>query len=257
MSKVTGTIREIHHMDELAARDTWLNRIHPLVKLIVTIFYIAVTVSMSRYRIDSILLMAVYPVVLFIMGDISFSDSIRRMRFILPLVCMVGIFNPFFDQQPLTDIGEFAVTAGMVSMLTLMLKGILCVLASYLLIASTSIENICYALRLLHVPAMLVTQVMLTYRYISLLLAEAERIMDAYALRAPGQKGIHKKAWGSLAGGLLLRSMDRATAVYESMVLRGYSGEFYYGKKKELKKQDVGYLAIWMIVFFVIKILMR
>lgn len=81
--------------------------------------------------------------------------------------------------------------------------------------------------------------------------------MDAYALRAPGQKGIYEKAWGSLAGGLLLRSMDRASAVYESMVLRGYSGEFYYGKKRKLTKQDVGYLAVWPIVFVVIKILIR
>lgn len=253
MSKVTGTITEINRMDELAARNTWLNRIHPLAKLIVTILYIAITVSMPRYRIEGVLLMAVYPTVLFIMGDISFYDSIRRMKLILPLVCMAGIFNPFFDRQPVVYIRGFTVTTGMISMVTLILKGILCVLASYLLIASTSIESICYALRLLHVPAMLVTQVMLTYRYISLLLTETGRIMDAYALRAPGQKGIHKKAWGSLAGGLLLRSMDRASAVYESMVLRGYSGEFYYVKKKNLKKQDVGYLAIWITVFLVIK----
>lgn len=257
MSKITGTITEINRMDEMAARNTWLNDIHPLAKLTVTIFYIAVTVSFSRYRIEGVLLMAVYPAVLFVMGDISFFDSIRRMKFILPLVCMVGIFNPFFDRQPVVYIREFAVTTGMISMVTLMLKGILCVLASYLLIASTGIEGICYALRLLHVPAMLVTQVMLTYRYISLLLAEAGRIMDAYALRAPGQKGIHKKAWGSLAGGLLLRSMDRASSVYESMVLRGYSGEFYYGKKRNLKEQDLGYLSVWTIIFVVIKILIR
>lgn len=257
MSKVERTIKEINRMDELAARNTWLNCIHPLAKLIVTIFYIAVTVSMSRYRIEGVLLMAVYPTVLFMMGDISFFDSIRRMKLILPLVCMAGIFNPFFDRQPVVYIRGFAVTTGMISMVTLMMKGILCVLASYLLIATTSIESICYALRLLHVPEMLVTQVMLTYRYISLLLTEAGRIMDAYALRAPGQKGIHEKAWGSLAGGLLLRSMDRASAVYESMVLRGYSGEFYYGKKRKLTKQDVGYLAVWPIVFVVIKILIR
>ena len=90
MSKVERTIKEINRMDELAARNTWLNCIHPLAKLIVTIFYIAVTVSMSGYRIEGVLLMAVYPTVLFIMGDISFYDSIRRLKLILPLVCMTG-----------------------------------------------------------------------------------------------------------------------------------------------------------------------
>ena len=50
-------------------------------------------------------------------------------------------------------------------------------------------------------------------------------MQQAYSLRAPGQKGIHISAWGSFLG-QLLRSMDRAQALYESMELRGFSGEF-------------------------------
>ena len=50
---------------------------------------------------------------------------------------------------------------------------------------------------------------------------------QAYRLRAPGQKGVHLKAWGSFVG-LLLRSIDRADEVYHSMLLRGYNGNFVY-----------------------------
>lgn len=253
MNKMGGAVKELYRMDELAARDTWLNRLHPLTKLLATLFYIIITVSFSRYQLSSVLLMAVYPVVLFIIGDISFSYSIRRLWIVLPLVCLVGIFNPFFDRQPVYYIRGLLITAGMTSMATLMLKGILCILASYLFIASTNIESICYALRMLHIPSILVTQILLTYRYLSLLLSEAGKLADAYSLRAPGQKGIHIKAWGSLAGGLLLRSMDRASALYESMVMRGYTGEFYYGQKKRLRKQDITYLLVWTAVFAAIK----
>lgn len=147
--------------------------------------------------------MGIYPIVLFILGDISFTDALKRLRIVLPLVCFVGLFNPFFDRKPALEIGAFVVTAGMVSMATLMLKGIYSVLAAYLLIASTSIEKICSAMRMLHIPAILVTQVLLTYRYISVLLDEAGRITEAYSLRAPKQKGVHFKVWGSLAGQLL------------------------------------------------------
>ncbi len=254
MSKVGGAVKEIYHMDEIAARDTWLNRLHPLAKLLVTIFYIAMTVSFSKYQMAEVLLMAVYPVVLFIVGEVSFSDGIRRMKVVLPLVCFVGVFNPLFDRQPVVSINGFVVTTGMISMITLMAKGILCVLASYLLIATTGIEGICYALRMLRVPAVLVTQILLTYRYISLLLAEAGRSMDAYSLRAPGQKGVHFKAWGSLAGGLLLRSMDRATALYESMTLRGYDGEFFFSRKKVVRGKDIAYLLVWMSIFAAVKL---
>ena len=70
------------------------------------------------------------------------------------------------------------------------------------------------------------TVILLIDRYIYILGQEAERIMTAYKLRAPSQKGIHYKAWGPLVGQWLIRSMERAQIVYESMTLRGYQGEF-------------------------------
>ena len=142
------------------------------------------------------------------------------------------------------------VTAGIVSMLTLMIKGIYSVLASYLLIVTTPIENICHALRLLHIPAVIVTQILLAYRYVSLLLEEAGRMTQAYSLRAPKQKGVHFRVWGSLAGQLLLKSIDRAGEVYESMLLRGYQGEFPYAAKSHCRIRDFVYLAVWCAIFF-------
>lgn len=199
--------------------------------------------------------MGIYPIALFILGDISFPDALKRLRIVLPLVCFVGLFNPFFDRQPVLQWGSFVITAGMISMITLMLKGIYSVLAAYLLIASTSIEKICYALRMVHVPAALVTQILLTYRYVTVLLEEAGRIIQAYSLRAPRQKGVQFKVWGSLAGQLLLRSMDRANDVYESMTLRGYTGEFYYSGKAPLFTKDIVYLLIWTGSFVLLKLI--
>ncbi|MCI8581721.1 MAG: cobalt ECF transporter T component CbiQ [Dorea sp.] len=255
MSKLDHALYEIHHMDTLADKDQWLNRIHPLVKLIVTVSYIAVTVSFHKYSLAGLLRMGVYPAALFILGDLSFTDTLKRLRIVLPLVCFIGLFNPFFDRQPVTILGMFTVTAGMISMVTLMLKGIFSVLAAYLLIASTSIEKICSALRMIHIPSILVTQILLTYRYISLLLEEAGRITDAYSLRAPKQKGVHFKVWGSLAGQLLLRSMDRAEAVYQSMTLRGYRGEFYHGGNTRISKKDTAYLLVWSCLFAALKLI--
>ena len=138
-------------------------------------------------------------------------------------------------------------------MLTLVIKGVFSVLASYLLIAITTIEEICFALRLIHVPSIIVTQVMLMYRYISMLIGEVERITKAYSLRAPGQKGIHFKVWGSLVGQLLLRSMDKAEAVYESMYLRGFNGNFYYSEKHKFVMSDIIYFAVWLIILLVFR----
>lgn len=126
-------------------------------------------------------------------------------------------------------------------MLTLMMKGVFCLMASFLLVATTSIEEICRALRRLHFPKMLTSLLLLTFRYISVLLEEVAIMTEAYHLRAPGQKGIHISAWGSFLGQLLLRSMDRAEALYESMELRGFYGEFYYTKGR--KANSLSWLA--------------
>ncbi|MCD8217402.1 MAG: cobalt ECF transporter T component CbiQ [Clostridiales bacterium] len=248
MSKIGNATHEIYQMDTLAARDQWTNRIHPLVKLVLTVIYIAAVVSFSKYDIIGLAGMAVYLIAGFLLAELSFRNCLRRLRIVLPLVCIVGLANPFLDRTPVY-LGAMQINAGVISMITLMMKGIFAVLASYLLIATTSIEKICYALRLLRIPKILVTQILLTYRYITVLLNEVGRMTQAYALRAPGQKGIHIKAWGSLVGLLLLRSIDRATELYESMTLRGYSGDYLYlAGKNRLRWQDVCYLAVWLAV---------
>ena len=253
MSKIRNAIYEIHHMDAIAEKDQWVNMLHPLVKFALTVAYISIVVSFNKYDIIGLAGMAVYPIALFILADLSFKDSLKRLRIVLPLVCFIGIFNPFFDKVPVEIFG-IRMTAGVLSMLTLMMKGIFTVLASYLLIATTTIEKLCYAFRLIHIPKIMVTQVMLTYRYVTVLLEEVNRITQAYSLRAPKQKGVHYKVWGSLTGQLLLRSMDRAGIVYESMVLRGYNGSFdYVGEKIIWKWQDVFYLVFWLGLFILFR----
>jgi cobalt/nickel transport system permease protein len=177
------------------------------------------------------------------------------MRLILPLVLFVGIFNPFFDRQVVAQIAlspGFKVTGGMISMVTLMLKGFYSILSAYILIATTSIEQICYALRLLHIPKIIVIVILLIYRYFGLMGNEADRITTAYMLRAPRQKGINYRAWGTLVGQWLLRSMDRAEDVYESMLLRGFTGDFKM-KKHRTAAADILYPAIWGLIFLVIR----
>ena len=124
MNKLGNALYEIHHMDMLAAKDQWVSRLHPLVKLALTIVFLTVTMSFQKYDLTGLLRMGIYPIVLFIVGENSFRDSIRRLRIVLPLVCFVGLFNPIFDRQVIGYIGTVPLTAGMLSMVTLMIKGI-------------------------------------------------------------------------------------------------------------------------------------
>ena len=54
-------------------------------------------------------------------------------------------------------------------------------------------------------------------------------------------------------GQLLLRSRDRAVALYESMELRGFHGEFYYAEKAYNKLASWGYVIFWVSVFILMR----
>lgn len=255
MNRISAAIAALHKMDMEAGKKGWLQGIHPLPKLLVTILFLLLTVSFGKYDLPGLLKMGIYLVAAFVLGGISVKLLVKRMKLVLALVCLVGIANPFFDREMLFMVGSLKVTGGMISAVTLMVKGVYCVSASYLLMVTTRMEDLCYALRKLHVPKTFVTILMLVYRYIIVLLKELERMTDAYALRAPGQKGVHYKAWGTMVGQLLLRSMDRAQTVYDSMRLRGYCGEFYLRCKKTAGMGDYLYGIGWSAALLAVRIL--
>lgn len=241
MNKASAAWSELQAMEELAAGDSFIHRLHPLVKLLVTVAYIFVTVSFNKYDFSGVVVMVLYPVFVFQAAGIPVSTCFYKLRYVLPIVMAVGIVNPFLDRAALVYVGGAAVSGGVVSMLTLMLKGVFSLMASFVLIATTKIDALCAALRKLHVPDMLVTLLLLTYRYISVMMEQVSVMTDAYALRAPGQKGIHISAWGSFLGQLMLRSMDRASELYQSMQLRGFCGEFCYAETEKLAGADLVY----------------
>jgi len=253
MNKIGHAVREIETIDSLARKKTGYNEIHPLPKLVITIVYLISVVSFGGEQLTGLLGMALYPFCIFLITGLSFRKALYRLRVVLPLVCIVGIFNPFINRTPALTIGTLVLSEGMLSFLTLMIKGLLCVLASYLLIATTTIEKICYAMRLIHIPNPIVVEVMLIYRYIAVIGREAESLTDSYSLRAPGQKGIHYKVWGTMIGRLLLRSMDRAETIYQSMCCRGYNGEFRFARVGKAEPKDWIYFCVTLSLIILLK----
>lgn len=253
MKKIDHAIVELKEMDAMAAEESPIHRLNATVKFLATIFYIIVVVSFDKYDMSGLMVMILYPVLMFQISGTSIGRCLYKLRIVMPLVCAVGLFNPFLDKSPMLCVGSITISGGVISMITLMLKGVFCVTASYILVATTPFDRICAALRKLHVPSFIVTLLLLTYRYISVMMEEVSVMTDAYMLRAPRQKGVQKSAWGSFLGQLLLRSMDRAEELYSSMKLRGFSGEFLYAELGKCKTADYVFLIVSTASFVAIK----
>lgn len=232
MNKGTDRALELFHDIEYQARKRQNNSIHPVARFIVALVFIVTTISFGKQQLIPLLGMLVYLIIISFWEKIPVISMLKRVKIIIFMLLLIGIANPIFDRAKVITIGTLVITRGMISMITLILKGIFTVCATYILMAEIGISGICGAMRVLKVPGIMVTVIMLIYRYLIVLLQEIKNTSIAYSLRAPGQKGIHIKSWGSFVGQILLRSMDRAQDIYESMLLRGYNGDFRFERER-------------------------
>ena len=244
MNKTGQAAREIHISDN-ADHSRREGGLHPLSRVIVTFLYILMVVSFSIYDLMGLSGMVLYLLVHILWYEISVSAMLRRVWPVLLLTGVAGIAGPVMNREVYVVLGDVAITYGMLSMITLMLKGMFCVMASYILAVTVGIGQICHALRLLHVPKEIITVVMLMHRYLMVLIKEVERMQLAYRLRAPHQRGLRFGTWGSFVGLLLLRSMDRAEEVYESMKLRGFYGGMPVSSPGRNTGMSFLYVLLW------------
>ncbi len=245
MADIIGSVLEVKHIDELSKHKNPINKIHPLFKLIVTLAYICILASFSRYEVVGLLPFILYPVIVIMVCDIPLGKIFKRVLFIEPFIVFTGILNPVFDRN-VVEIGSLSFSGGWLTFISLLIRSTLMVTAGFLLIATTGIDDIAKTLSLLRVPSVFVLLFLLTYRYIFVLMDEAGRLLKAYHMRAPGQSGVKIKVWGSMVGQLLIRTFNRAQTIYQSMVLKGYNGKYSFLSSRLVKPGDIIYCTVWL-----------
>lgn len=248
MATMKNALLNMGFLDDLAMKESFIHSLHPLTKLLTTVVYLTVVVSFDKAELSQLFPFFLYTVLIFSLADLPVIPILKRMVLVSPFIIGIGILNPLFEEENILLFG-ISLSLGWITFLSLLIKSALTVMVSLLLIATTGMNQLGAALRMLKVPKIFVLQLLLTYRYISVLIEEFLRMVRAYSLRAPGQKGIHPRVWGSFVGQLLLRTYDRGQRVYQSMNARGFSGEYYWGNHVKIKGIDIGYFLCWSIFF--------
>ena len=223
--KLRGEISKLYWFRACANKQSFVHRLMPMSKLLVLISFILAITSLDKYEVTGLIGFLLCPILLMSLGELPYRKVLGVMVYLLPLFCGMGIFNFFF---------EASLAKGMASFCNLAFKGILTTWMSLVFMLTTPIEKLVISLERYKVPKVFLMLFMLIYRYIFLLLEEMGMMMAAYELRAPGQKGLHYKTWGTFLGQLLMRTYRRSNALYESMLLRGFDGKIpsAEGKRK-------------------------
>ncbi|MCI2047216.1 MAG: cobalt ECF transporter T component CbiQ [Faecalibacterium sp.] len=242
MTDFRSKIYELYSLEQLSGGGSWLHRIHPLAKMLVTACYLLCVASTGRYAFFALAPYVFYPVVLLALADIPFSLVAKRAAVALPFCLFAGISNLYFDRTPAFWLGPVAVSGGALSLATILLRVFLCVCAVLALVALTPLAQLTGQLRRLHVPWLVVSLFEMVYRYLGTLLEEAADLRTAYRLRRGAQKGISLRDSGCLIGQLLLRSFDRAARIYDAMKCRGYAGQMPHRAVRPFSARDWAFL---------------
>jgi len=249
MSSVATGLSTLDRLDRLARQDTAVHRVDPRAKVVATAVFVVCVVSFDRYEVLGLLPFFVFPVVLAAEGGVPFGFLGRLLLAVAPFALLVGAFNPLLDRGLVAVAGGFEVAGGWVSYASILLRFLLTASAALVLTATTGFTGVCLALERLRLPDVLVTQLLLLYRYIFVLGDEALRMGRARSLRSVGRRGTGVRVYAQMLGQLLLRTFARAQRVYLAMKCRGFDGQVRVARRLHVRTADVVFVLGWSALF--------
>jgi cobalt/nickel transport system permease protein len=168
---------------------------------------------------------------LVMMARLPMAWYLRRLAYSLVMFTLFLAWLPLVAQvgDETLDVGIFTISlTGLARLVALTAKIAGMISLMLVLLATTPLPNIFKAARALWLPRLLVFLMLLTYRYVFLLMDEFARLRIALRVRGfRNRADLHSyRTIGQVAGTLLVRSHERSERVGQAMRCRGFDGEF-------------------------------
>ena len=202
----------MHHdfLDRYSRIASPLHALPAETKLGVTLCLLLGTVAIPAAHVAWFGLPATILLVAAATSRIPWRFLLLRLILFEPFVCALAILSLF---QP----------GGLRVFLFVLARSTLCLFTVILLANTTPFAEILRVLRRLRVPALLLTTLALLYRYVFVLVDEAERMRRARASRTfRHSRGQVWRSSAGVVGHLFVRSSERAERIYAAMCARGW-----------------------------------
>jgi cobalt/nickel transport system permease protein len=182
---------------------------------------------------------------------------LRRAFVALPfaLAAVTLVFSRPGEALFVLPLGPWRLTAtdaGLTAFAGVVVKSWLSVQAALLLTATTPFAEVLQGLRSLRLPRVIVATLSFAYRYLFVMVDEAQRMLRARECRAaeaPGRPAGGTIRWraavvGRMVGTLFLRSYERSERIYVAMLSRGFDGEIRSLRGRPLGSAEQGLLLV-------------
>ncbi len=247
------SIDDLKQLELLGRADTTIHRLDPRAKVLVTLVFIISIISFNKYELAALLPFFVFPVAITALAGLPALYIIKKIGLIIPLVLLIGIFNPVFDREVILKLGSLDISAGWLSLLSILIRSMLTVGAAFILIGTTGFTSVCQALEQMGMPRVFTTQLLFLYRYIFVFNDEGSRASRARELRAFGKNGLDLRSFCSLTGHLLLRTWQRAECIHMAMLARGFAGRFHSQHSSRFGATEFRFVTGWCAVFILLR----
>jgi cobalt/nickel transport system permease protein len=218
------------YAEQTARAEGLMQRLDPRVKL-VGILALIVPAAASRSFAVIAGLFAV-AIVLAALSHVSFAVLLKRVWIaVLLFTGVIALPAPFVTPgrvvYHLPGFGWNVTAQGLASAGYLVLRVETAATLCVLLVLTTPWNHVLKALRVLRVPALLVTILGMTYRYLFLVLQSAHDMFESRRSRMIGELTgrERRRVAASSAGVLMSKTFDLSNDVYLAMQSRGYRGE--------------------------------
>lgn len=199
-------------------------RFDPRARLVLLLIFIIAVVTTPPGRLAAFIAYAGMTAWASALAGISTSLTMRRAALVLPFSLIAALGVPFTkggDAIPVLGVGVSV--RGLWILAGVAMKSFLSAAMLSVVTSSTGFDRMASSMRSLGVPHLFVDILALSWRYISLLAGEADRLRKASVSRGFRPRWLPQASIvGLLAGSLFTRSIERAERIHGAMVLRGY-----------------------------------
>jgi cobalt/nickel transport system permease protein len=251
LARFTGMLQESVFAEETASRKGWLQSIDPRVKI--AGFLLLLLASAFSHSLQVIAFLYAFSLILAVGSRVFSVSFLARIWIFMPfytaLIALPALFvipgDPVFRIPGLSwTISE----QGLRSAAFLVLRVATSVSFMLLLVLTSSWPSLLKAMRSLRFPKILVFLLMMTYRYLYVLLSTANSLFLGRKSRRVGPEvWQNTRDWiGMLSGALLAKSFHLSNEVHLAMQSRGFRGDPAVMEDSRFKSSDL----FWLIVLF-------
>ena len=230
-----GSLAALRDLDALSSRDVPLARLDPRAPLLVTILFSVLVASFPRGEVAALLPFLAWPVALASLAAVPARAFLRALLVPLPFVLLAALPALFVEPG----------AAGRAIAGSVLLRFLLTATSALLLAAVWGLPALAWGMERLGAPAILVTQLLVLWRYLFVLGEEAVRMDQARSMKTFGRRGRELSLAGPFLGTPLLRSQDRAERIDRALRARAFAGSFPALRPHRFGAGAVAFLGAW------------